>query len=235
MLQEALTCSNQTYNINLYLVETGQRLLDTTITFNLEQNGAKPEQVSGKRLLQSCGLWGFQSPSYPDLASFVELLRSGENNTACRHHVCSYFTWEFTFIQADGVITNLTVWLTLFLSPSALYPGFPEEGWLSGLPSLGANRRPHADVPPAARWLAQTANLARVLPATFLFWMRRKLRCCRTQAPYFRIAFFGNWCVLEDTAASHHLSPSKHYLSWDNCSAVLFVQGEPINFIVFCF
>uniref|UniRef100_A0A8C9EN61 ER membrane protein complex subunit 1 n=1 Tax=Pavo cristatus TaxID=9049 RepID=A0A8C9EN61_PAVCR len=45
MLQESLTCSNQTYNINLYLVETGQRLLDTTITFNLEQNGAKPEQL----------------------------------------------------------------------------------------------------------------------------------------------------------------------------------------------
>ncbi|XP_042739236.1 ER membrane protein complex subunit 1 isoform X2 [Lagopus leucura] len=43
--QESLTCSNQTYNINLYLVETGQRLLDTTITFNLEQNGAKPEQL----------------------------------------------------------------------------------------------------------------------------------------------------------------------------------------------
>uniref|UniRef100_A0A669QX33 ER membrane protein complex subunit 1 n=1 Tax=Phasianus colchicus TaxID=9054 RepID=A0A669QX33_PHACC len=42
---ESLTCSNQTYNINLYLVETGQRLLDTTITFNLEQNGAKPEQL----------------------------------------------------------------------------------------------------------------------------------------------------------------------------------------------
>ncbi|PKU27738.1 hypothetical protein llap_21958 [Limosa lapponica baueri] len=42
---ESLTCSNQTYNINLYLVETGQRLLDTTITFNLEQSGAKPQQL----------------------------------------------------------------------------------------------------------------------------------------------------------------------------------------------
>ncbi|OXB64397.1 hypothetical protein ASZ78_009980 [Callipepla squamata] len=45
MLQESLICSNQTYNINLYLVETGQRLLDTTITFNLELSGAKPEQL----------------------------------------------------------------------------------------------------------------------------------------------------------------------------------------------
>uniref|UniRef100_A0A8C8AYW2 ER membrane protein complex subunit 1 n=1 Tax=Otus sunia TaxID=257818 RepID=A0A8C8AYW2_9STRI len=43
--QESLTCSNQTYNINLYLVETGQRLLDTTITFTLEQSGAKPQQL----------------------------------------------------------------------------------------------------------------------------------------------------------------------------------------------
>ncbi|KAF4801416.1 ER membrane protein complex subunit 1 isoform X1 [Turdus rufiventris] len=43
--QDSLTCSNQTYNINLYLVETGQRLLDTTITFNLEQGGAKPQQL----------------------------------------------------------------------------------------------------------------------------------------------------------------------------------------------
>ncbi|KAJ7411192.1 ER membrane protein complex subunit 1 [Pitangus sulphuratus] len=42
---DSLTCSNQTYNINLYLVETGQRLLDTTITFSLEQGGAKPQQL----------------------------------------------------------------------------------------------------------------------------------------------------------------------------------------------
>ncbi|XP_064027979.1 ER membrane protein complex subunit 1 isoform X2 [Pogoniulus pusillus] len=42
---DSLTCSNQTYNINLYLVETGQRLLDTTITFTLEQSGAKPQQL----------------------------------------------------------------------------------------------------------------------------------------------------------------------------------------------
>uniref|UniRef100_A0A7M4FKS6 ER membrane protein complex subunit 1 n=1 Tax=Crocodylus porosus TaxID=8502 RepID=A0A7M4FKS6_CROPO len=38
-------CSNHTYNINLYLVETGQRLLETTITFNFEQSGARPEQL----------------------------------------------------------------------------------------------------------------------------------------------------------------------------------------------
>lgn len=62
ILQESLTCSNQTYNINLYLVETGQRLLDTTITFNLEHNGAKPEQVSRERLLQSCDLWDLRYP-----------------------------------------------------------------------------------------------------------------------------------------------------------------------------
>lgn len=62
ILQESLTCSNQTYNINLYLVETGQRLLDTTITFNLEHNGAKPEQVSRERLLQSCDLWDLWYP-----------------------------------------------------------------------------------------------------------------------------------------------------------------------------
>ncbi|NXT28066.1 EMC1 protein, partial [Syrrhaptes paradoxus] len=43
--QDSLTCSNQTYNINLYLVETGQRLLDTTITFTLEQSGTKPQQL----------------------------------------------------------------------------------------------------------------------------------------------------------------------------------------------
>uniref|UniRef100_A0A8C3IFX2 ER membrane protein complex subunit 1 n=1 Tax=Chrysemys picta bellii TaxID=8478 RepID=A0A8C3IFX2_CHRPI len=43
--QEFLACPNNTYNINLYLVETGQRLLDTTITFSLEQSGARPEQL----------------------------------------------------------------------------------------------------------------------------------------------------------------------------------------------
>uniref|UniRef100_A0A8C0K418 ER membrane protein complex subunit 1 n=1 Tax=Canis lupus dingo TaxID=286419 RepID=A0A8C0K418_CANLU len=34
-----------TYTINLYLVETGRRLLDTSITFSLEQNGTRPERL----------------------------------------------------------------------------------------------------------------------------------------------------------------------------------------------
>ncbi|XP_064445917.1 ER membrane protein complex subunit 1 isoform X9 [Mirounga angustirostris] len=43
--QDSLTCFNQTYTINLYLVETGRRLLDTTIPFSLEQNGTRPERL----------------------------------------------------------------------------------------------------------------------------------------------------------------------------------------------
>ena len=40
-----MACFNQTYTINLYLAETGRRLLDTAITFSLEQNGTRPERV----------------------------------------------------------------------------------------------------------------------------------------------------------------------------------------------
>ncbi|XP_006883655.1 PREDICTED: ER membrane protein complex subunit 1 isoform X4 [Elephantulus edwardii] len=43
--KHSLDCFNQTYTINLYLVETGRRLLDTTITFSLEQNGTRPERL----------------------------------------------------------------------------------------------------------------------------------------------------------------------------------------------
>ncbi|XP_064137451.1 ER membrane protein complex subunit 1 isoform X3 [Loxodonta africana] len=43
--KDSLACFNQTYTINLYLVETGRRLLDTTITFSLEQNGTQPERL----------------------------------------------------------------------------------------------------------------------------------------------------------------------------------------------
>ncbi|KAF6108513.1 ER membrane protein complex subunit 1 [Phyllostomus discolor] len=43
--QDSLACLNQTYTINLYLVETGRRLLDTAITFSLEQNGTRPERL----------------------------------------------------------------------------------------------------------------------------------------------------------------------------------------------
>ncbi|KAK2499266.1 hypothetical protein MC885_006314, partial [Smutsia gigantea] len=43
--QDSLACFNQTYTINLYLVETGRRLLDTTITFSLEQSGSRPERM----------------------------------------------------------------------------------------------------------------------------------------------------------------------------------------------
>ncbi|XP_038602282.1 ER membrane protein complex subunit 1 isoform X1 [Tachyglossus aculeatus] len=43
--QDAAACPNQTYSINLYLVETGRRLLETTITFSLEQSQARPERL----------------------------------------------------------------------------------------------------------------------------------------------------------------------------------------------
>uniref|UniRef100_A0A8C9UQE6 ER membrane protein complex subunit 1 n=1 Tax=Spermophilus dauricus TaxID=99837 RepID=A0A8C9UQE6_SPEDA len=43
--QDSLACFNQTYTINLYLVETGRRLLDTAISFSLEQNDTRPERL----------------------------------------------------------------------------------------------------------------------------------------------------------------------------------------------
>ncbi|KAK2106063.1 DUF1620 super [Saguinus oedipus] len=43
--KDSLACFNQTYIINLYLVETGRRLLDTIITFSLEQSGTRPERL----------------------------------------------------------------------------------------------------------------------------------------------------------------------------------------------
>lgn len=75
LLQDSLICSNQTYNINLYLVETGQRLLDTAITFNLEQGGAKPQQVSKEGLFQS-----LQCSPFPGLAGW-ESFSQGEKHS----------------------------------------------------------------------------------------------------------------------------------------------------------
>ncbi|XP_074236272.1 ER membrane protein complex subunit 1 isoform X3 [Saimiri boliviensis] len=43
--KDSLACFNQTYTINLYLLETGRRLLDTAITFSLEQSGTRPERL----------------------------------------------------------------------------------------------------------------------------------------------------------------------------------------------
>ncbi|XP_077167763.1 ER membrane protein complex subunit 1 [Paroedura picta] len=40
-----LSCHNQSYVTNLYLAETGQRLLDTTISFTLEKSSPRPEQL----------------------------------------------------------------------------------------------------------------------------------------------------------------------------------------------
>uniref|UniRef100_A0A670JBL6 ER membrane protein complex subunit 1 n=1 Tax=Podarcis muralis TaxID=64176 RepID=A0A670JBL6_PODMU len=43
---ESLSCHNQSYVINLYLAETGQRLLDTIISVTLEKTSTRPEQGS---------------------------------------------------------------------------------------------------------------------------------------------------------------------------------------------
>uniref|UniRef100_A0A670Z5R5 ER membrane protein complex subunit 1 n=1 Tax=Pseudonaja textilis TaxID=8673 RepID=A0A670Z5R5_PSETE len=43
--KEGPFCPAQAYTINLYLAETGQRLLDTLITFTLEKSSIRPEQL----------------------------------------------------------------------------------------------------------------------------------------------------------------------------------------------
>nr|XP_033778407.1 ER membrane protein complex subunit 1 isoform X2 [Geotrypetes seraphini] len=43
--QGSSQCPNHTYNINLYLAETGRRLLDTTMTLSLDHSGVLPEQL----------------------------------------------------------------------------------------------------------------------------------------------------------------------------------------------
>ncbi|XP_069466496.1 ER membrane protein complex subunit 1 [Ambystoma mexicanum] len=59
--QESLLCSNQTYNINLYLAETGRRLLDTKVTFNLEQGCARPEKLFIQAYLKKDDSVGYRS------------------------------------------------------------------------------------------------------------------------------------------------------------------------------
>ena len=46
-LQDFLSCHNQSFAVTLYLAETGQRLLETTVGFTLEKSSTRPEQVSG--------------------------------------------------------------------------------------------------------------------------------------------------------------------------------------------
>ncbi|XP_063292292.1 ER membrane protein complex subunit 1 [Pelobates fuscus] len=44
-VQEPWHCPGQTYTINLYLAESGRRLLETTMTFTLEQNCVRPDSL----------------------------------------------------------------------------------------------------------------------------------------------------------------------------------------------
>lgn len=124
LLQDSLTCSNQTYNINLYLVETGQRLLDTTITFNLEQGGAKPQQVSREGLFRS-----LQCPPFPDLAGWEPFSQGEKHSTDYSVTLPALVSPDSCFLQGDNVIINLTVFLAFFfVFFPAVHPGFPEEG-----------------------------------------------------------------------------------------------------------
>uniref|UniRef100_G3W3B0 ER membrane protein complex subunit 1 n=1 Tax=Sarcophilus harrisii TaxID=9305 RepID=G3W3B0_SARHA len=59
--QEALVCTNQTYTINLYLAETGRRLLDTSVTFSLEQNGTRPERLYIQAFLKKDDSVGYRA------------------------------------------------------------------------------------------------------------------------------------------------------------------------------
>nr|XP_020637786.1 ER membrane protein complex subunit 1 isoform X2 [Pogona vitticeps] len=43
--QDFLSCHNQSFAVTLYLAETGQRLLETTVGFTLEKSSTRPEQL----------------------------------------------------------------------------------------------------------------------------------------------------------------------------------------------
>lgn len=50
-----LASALQACSVNLYSAETGRRLLDTTLIYNMDPNGGKPEKVSLFSFLWFCG------------------------------------------------------------------------------------------------------------------------------------------------------------------------------------
>ncbi|XP_058300234.1 ER membrane protein complex subunit 1 isoform X4 [Hylobates moloch] len=74
--KDSLACFNQTYTINLYLMETGRRLLDTTITFSLEQSGTRPERLYIQVFLKKDDSVGYRAlvQTEDHLLLFLQLL-----------------------------------------------------------------------------------------------------------------------------------------------------------------
>ncbi|XP_053136580.1 ER membrane protein complex subunit 1 [Hemicordylus capensis] len=59
--QGSFSCHNQSYAINLYLAETGQRLLDTSISVTLEKSSTTPEQLNLQVFLKKDDSVGYRA------------------------------------------------------------------------------------------------------------------------------------------------------------------------------
>ncbi|XP_069096248.1 ER membrane protein complex subunit 1 isoform X1 [Pleurodeles waltl] len=105
--QESLLCPNQTYNINLYLAETGRRLLDTKVTFSLEHGCARPEKLYIQAYLKKDDSVGYRSLVQTEDHLLIFLQQPGKALWSREEALAEVVTMEMVDLPLTGAQAEL--------------------------------------------------------------------------------------------------------------------------------
>ncbi|XP_077116422.1 ER membrane protein complex subunit 1 isoform X2 [Ranitomeya variabilis] len=105
--QEAWSCPGQTYTISLYMADSGRRLLDTTMTFTLEQSCVKPDDLYLQLFLKKDDSVGYRALVQTEDSQLLFLHQPGKTLWLREESLADVITMEMVDLPLTGAQAEL--------------------------------------------------------------------------------------------------------------------------------
>ncbi|XP_069596853.1 ER membrane protein complex subunit 1 isoform X2 [Ranitomeya imitator] len=105
--QEAWSCPGQTYTISLYMADSGRRLLDTTMTFTLEQSCVKPDDLYLQLFLKKDDSVGYRALVQTEDNQLLFLHQPGKTLWLREESLADVITMEMVDLPLTGAQAEL--------------------------------------------------------------------------------------------------------------------------------
>uniref|UniRef100_A0A8C5WC71 ER membrane protein complex subunit 1 n=1 Tax=Leptobrachium leishanense TaxID=445787 RepID=A0A8C5WC71_9ANUR len=106
-VQEPWPCPEQTYTINLYLAESGRRLLETTMTFTLEQSCVRPDTLYLQLFLKKDDSVGYRALVQTEDNQLLYLQQPGKVLWQREESLADVVTMEMVDLPLTGAQAEL--------------------------------------------------------------------------------------------------------------------------------
>ncbi|XP_073426418.1 ER membrane protein complex subunit 1 isoform X1 [Dendrobates tinctorius] len=105
--QETWSCPGQTYTISLYMADSGRRLLDTTMTFTLEQSCVKPDDLYLQLFLKKDDSVGYRALVQTEDNQLLFLHQPGKTLWLREEALADVITMEMVDLPLTGAQAEL--------------------------------------------------------------------------------------------------------------------------------